>query len=51
VTFSAPDFIYLDRYRNTLSGSDSENQRLAAYRARRVGGTLNGQPLQPGATV
>ena len=51
VTFSAPDFVYLDRYRKTLSGTDSENQRLAAYRARRVGGTRNGQPIQPGATV
>ena len=51
VTFSAPDFVYLDRYRKTLSGTDNENQRLAAYRARRVGGTRNGEPLQPGATV
>jgi hypothetical protein len=51
VTFTAPDYVYLDRYGKTLMGTDDDMRQRAAYRAKRVGGTVNGQPLATGSTL
>jgi hypothetical protein len=51
VTFTAPDYVYLDRYGKILTGTDDDMRQRAAYRAKRVGGTVNGQPLNTGSTV
>ncbi len=51
VTFDAPEFVYLDRYRKALSGSNKERRSLAHYRARLIGGSSNGQSIEPGATI
>ena len=51
VTFTAPDYVYLDRYGKTLTGTDDDMRQRAAYRAKRVGGTVNGQPLATGSTL
>jgi hypothetical protein len=51
VTFSVPPFVYLDRYRKTLSGTEDDMRIRANYRAKLVGGSIGGQPLSGGSTV
>jgi hypothetical protein len=51
VTFSVPPFVYLDRYRKTLTGTEDDMRLRAAYRAKLVGGSIGGQPLLGGSTV
>ena len=49
--FSAPAYVYLDRYFNTLSGSENDMRVRASYRARLLGGTFNGDPLSSDSTL
>ena len=51
VTFTVPPFVYLDRYRKTLSGTEEDMRLRAAYRAKLLGGSIGGQPLLGGSTV
>ena len=50
VTFSAPDYVYLDRYGKSLSGTEEEMRIQAAFRARRVGASIGQQALPNNAT-
>lgn len=51
LTFSVPPFVYLDRYRKTLTGTEDDMRLRAAYRAKLVGGSIGGQPLSGGSTI
>jgi hypothetical protein len=51
LTFSAPPFVYLDRYRKTLTGTEDDMRLRAAYRAKLLGGSIGGQALLGGSTV
>lgn len=51
VTFGVPPFVYLDRYRKTLSGTEDDMRLRASYRAKLVGGSIGGQSLSGGSTV
>ena len=51
VTFSVPPFVYLDRYRKTLTGTEDDMRLRAAYRAKLLGGSIGGQALLGGSTV
>ena len=47
VFFDAPPYVYLDRYRKLLTGTDEENLKIAAYRASLLDSstiTTNGEP-------
>jgi hypothetical protein len=50
VTFSAPDYVYLDRYGKSLSGTEEEMRLRAAFRAKRISGSIGQQALANGAT-
>ena len=50
VTFTAPEFIYLDRYKQVLTGTEDQVRNLAYYVAERVSGSFNGVQLDTGAT-
>lgn len=50
VTFSAPDYVYLDRYGKSLSGTEEEMRSQAAFRVRRVGASIGQQALPNNAT-
>jgi len=51
VTFTVPPFVYLDRYRKTLTGTEDDMRLRAAYRAKLIGGSIGDQPLLGGSTV
>jgi hypothetical protein len=51
VTFTVPPFVYLDRYRKTLTGTEDDMRLWAAYRAKLLGGSIGGQALLGGSTV
>jgi hypothetical protein len=42
VDFSAPRYVYLDRYKNTLEGTDAEIQQRAFYRADLIASDIGG---------
>ena len=44
VVFSAPKYVYLDRYKKALKGTDEEIQKLAFYRADLIGSDVGGAP-------
>ena len=43
VTLDAPEYVYLDRYKNRLSSSDAEASKTAFYRAHCTGYDIGGQ--------